>query len=303
MSYYDKYSKYKNKYISLRNQMDRRQRGGGNGSPFPLEDEIHFWGRQMMEHALFLHLGLEEANLKAEAMELHNKWKRFLDKDYYSKGIKVGPETIELSSDDLQKVDINIEKVNAMIEHTEKFKSKVIRTLGEGKWIGWIFPALALHMMKEAQYFKRKVNGPAFAPGEEIKFINEHHGEEMGTTAQLIDPNPAQQPIIDLVRSYGLKAMSKYNAGQMLADSKAPVPFPAKDWTAEQEAVIKDLTKTDEGNMLLLSIKYGDELTKFADATGKMIEANQLKSIISPILAHHVHREFARFTQTLKKLQ
>lgn len=303
MSYYDKYSKYKNKYVDLKHQMNRRQRGGANSSPFSIHDEIYFWGRQMMEHALFLYLGLEETNLKPEALVLQKSWEKFLEKTFYSKGISSDKEKITLSENDLQKVgDVNLDKVNKLINKTIEFKTKVISILGEGAWIGWIFPALAEHMLKEAEYFNRKVNGPVFDAKEEITFINEHHGEEMGATAQLIDPNPAQQTIIDLVRSYSLKAMSKYAGGQFLADTKAPVPFPT-DWIPEQEAVIKGLAETDEGNLLLLSIRYSQELTDFAKDTGDKIEANELKSVISPILAHHVHREFARFTETLLKLK
>lgn len=315
MSYYDKYSKYKTKYLNLQNQLSHKQRGGlypesvlpalwGKGtdkSPFSLEDEIHFWGRQMAEHALFLHLGLEETGLKDQARTIQQAWEAFLEKTFYSRGIIVSNSTISLSEDDLQKItDVNINRVNELINITIDFKTSIITILNTGKWIGWIFPALAQHMLKEAEYFKRKVNGPAFDAGEEIIFINEHHGEEMGATAQLIDPNPAQQTIIDLVRSYGLKNMSKYNKGQFLADEKAPVPFPS-DWTAEQEAVLKGIN--DDGNLLLLSIRYSSELTEFAKDTGDKIESNQLRSVISPILAHHVHREFARFTLTLEKLQ
>ncbi|XWV24661.1 hypothetical protein QJ856_gp1123 [Tupanvirus deep ocean] len=322
---YQRYLKYKNKYIDLKNEL-RKQRGGTNGSNFPLNDEIHFWGRQMMEHVLLLFLGLQDndadankemnrkqntsqtdvttkGQLKNQAFELFQKWKQFMASTFYDKGVNVTMETIFLSEDNLSKVgDIPLDRVNELIQNTIDFKSLVINTLEQGRWIGWIYPALAKHMLQEAIYFKRKVNGPAFTPLEEIQFCNIHHSTEMGATAQMIDPDPAQQAIIDVVRSYALKRMSTLRATGSLSGLESAQAFP-KDWSAEEEAILQGLRPSEETNMLMLSIRFSEELTQFADETGQKIERNELKSIISPALAHHIHREFARFTETLRQLQ
>ena len=305
MDNYNKYLKYKNKYVSLKNKTYQQQRGGAN--IFPINDEIHFWSRQLMEHSLFLHLGLEELNLKKEALESQMKWKHFLNANFYDKGVRVNLDTIILTPADLAKVDdIDIDKFNRdYLEPMIEFNTKVVNILKTGKWVGWIFPALAEHMLKEANYFNRKVNGPAYTLDEEIEFDNTHNAEEIGTSANLIDPNPEQQKTIDLVRSYALKAMSKFRAGQALS-MDGPMdpsePFP-QDWTKEQEDYLKGLNNTDKKMLLELSIRYGKELTDFANDTNQKIEANQLKSVINPILGKHVYREFARFTETLKALQ
>lgn len=299
MDNHGRYLKYKNKYLNLQKKLirQRKQRGGAKGMIFPLEDEIHFWGRQLMEHTLFLYLGLEDGDhsLKNEAFELHQTWKKYMQSSFYDKGIIVNLTTIVLTKNDLAKItNIRIDQVNDLIEKTEVFTNKIIEILNTGLWIGWIFPWLAKHMLKETIYFKRKINGPEYSVDEEIHFANDHHAEELGVTAQLIDPEPAQQKIIDIVKSYVTITMSE------LKNNTEPFP---KSWTAEDEAILKGLESSDQATFLALSIKYGDELTQFADDTGQKIESNQLKSIISPILAHHVHREFARFTETLKKLQ
>ena len=157
-------------------------------------------------------------------------------------------------------------------------------------------------MLQEAKYFNRKVNGPAFTISEEIKYSNHHHSTEMGATAQLIDPDDSQQAIIDVVRSYALKKMSVLRTTGSLTGVESAGPFP-RVWTAEEEAVLKGLKPTEETNLLMLSIRFSSELSDFAEQTGQKIEKNELKSIISPALAHHVHREFIRFTETLTQLQ
>ena len=309
MNNYEKYINYKTKYLNLKKSINKKQRGGTNGTNFPLLDEIHFWGRQMMEHALFLFLGLEDNDnsnkLKNQAFELHQRWKNFLGENFYNKGITVTMETVFLTPADLRKIIGNnapVDAANKLIKETLQFKTTVLQIIESGKWIGWIYPALAKHMIQEAKYFDRKVNGPAYTTIEEINFANYHNSDELAVTAQLIDPNPEQQAIIDVVRSYALKKMSTLRATGSLSGLDAGLDFP-KEWTAEQEAILQGLQPTDETNLLILSLRFSEELTQFADDTGKKIEKNELKSIISPILAHHVHREFVRFTETLLQLK
>src|SRR5579872_7307085 len=43
-------------------------------------NEIEFWSHQLSEHALFLHLGLEEQSLKNRGNHLHNKFEAFRKK-------------------------------------------------------------------------------------------------------------------------------------------------------------------------------------------------------------------------------
>ena len=257
----------------------------------------------MMEHCYFLYLGFEEEVLKKGAFVLYNKWADFLDKEIYNKGVKVTKETIVLTDSDVEKIGkINMKALGDLIATTSEYNMRMIEILDSGVWIGWIFSSLAKHMQSETLYFKQKVNGPKMSADQEIKFINQHHGEESSVTAQLIDPDPKQQPIIDLVRAYSLKAMSKYNDGMFLSDHKAPVPFPTQ-WSKHDEEVLKGMHPDEQASLLALSIRYSDELTRLAKDTGAKIEDNQLKSVISPILAHHVHREFARFTMTLQQLK
>ena len=289
------YLKYKKKYLNLKSKMLR----GGGEAAFSFVDEVHFWGRQMMEHALFLYLGLEDEKyqLKNKAQEIYNKWQGFMGEKFYSKGINVGKDTVFLTEGDIAKIgEIDKEEVLENIALIKNFKQEVVSILGTGKWIGWIFPSMAKHILDEAVYFEEKVRGTS---RDEIKYIVEHHMGEIGVTAQLIDPS--EQSTIDLVRSYALLCMAEFREGRGLANQGAASPFP-KVWTKEEEAILKSLD-TENANLLVLSIRYSKELDELAGDTGKKIESNQLKTVISPILANHVYREFARFTKTLERLQ
>lgn len=311
---FQKYLKYKKKYMELKNTTNSQYggnqcmsnfnyNGGTNGSAFQMEDEIHFWGKQMMEHALFLHLGLEDDNqvLKKEALDLSNTWKKYLETYFYNKGIVVTPESIFLTADDLKRVGkLNTNVVTELIDTTEKFKRKVIEVLRTGKWIGWIFISLAKHMLKETLYFKRKVNGPVFSPEEEIKFANNHHCEELGTTAQQINPDDEQQKIIDVIRSYAMKKMDVLKQGGSLSGKEAAMmPFPSV-WTAQDIKILEGMDIGEKLSMLAISIRFGEEITSLGKDTVLKIKSGELRSIISPILAYHVYREFARLTETLK---
>ncbi len=307
MEDFNRYLKYKKKYVDLKNRLNTKsQKGGHNGTIFPLDDEIHFWGRQMTEHVMILFLGLEDndGKLKNKAFELYQRWKNFMTKTFYDNGVVVTIKTVFLTPEDLAKVNgrIKLSDVNDLIQQTISFKSEIINILEQGKWIGWIYPSLAKHMLQEAEYFNRKVNGPAFSLMEEIQFSNNHHSTEMGATAQLIDPEPSQQVIIDIVRSYALKKMSAMRTTGSLTGIESSQPFPHV-WTPEEEAVLQGLRPDEETNYLMLSLRFSEELEAFAEDTGQKIEKNMLKSTISPALAHHVHREFVRFTETLRQLQ
>lgn len=351
MDDYQKYLKYKNKYMELketraknneqnnmsggdrnvqrrRNDMnggDRDDRGHRNDmeenlrednrrqsqsrasdhKKFPLVDEIHFWGRQMMEHLLFLYLGLEDGDhqLKDKSYGLHVQWKKMLYRCFYNNGINVDYETVELSSTDLKKVtDLDKEEVLHLLDTTIQLKKLVQKGLEDGKWIGWIFLSLVKHMLKEADYFKKKLNGDKMTVEQEIHFANEHNSEEISTTAQLIDPMPSQQETIEIARAYGLKKMAQFKNGKTLVSKSGTNPFP-RNWTEEDEKILQGVSQTELATLLKLSIKYANELSELADVTGKKIESNQLKSIISPVLAHHTHREYLRFAKTLKKIK
>ena len=318
---YSKYLKYKKKYMDLRNSnygmVGGTHQGMGAHGTFHKKDEIWFWSTQMTEHALFLFLGLEDPtqNLKKGALDLHNEWKGFMQSTFWDKNIGADSQKIYeadlnqtineanknvgarnanasqtkplekcyLTEEDIKKIgNIDESKVRDLLERTIKFKENIVSILRTNVWIGWIFPSLAEHVLKEALYFKGKLDGQTMSADQEIKFINKHNMEEIGTTAQLIDPAPENNALIEKARNFV----------QMKVQGIDPKELKA----------LQGMDYGEQAHMLDLSLRYSKELTKFAEETGRKIDNKELKSIISPILAHHVHREFGRFTMALEHL-
>lgn len=96
----------------------------------PLQDDVKFWSRQMMEHALFLNLMLEDGSLKTEARRLQHLW----------------ADTIDCNKD-----------VRFPLQELILFKQEVLRLLNEGRWIGWTLPSFVEHILKEAVYFQDRI--------------------------------------------------------------------------------------------------------------------------------------------------
>ncbi len=139
--------------------------------------EIIFWERQLSEHALFLHLMLEDdgsnngRKLKNEAKYLHDEFESFI------KEHKKYPHSMRV-----------MEKILPLTEELRAFKKHLQVLLQKGKWIGWIFPDFIDHVIDELDYFVNKLNDLPMAASEEIEFWNEINSEHAGFTAHLLDP-------------------------------------------------------------------------------------------------------------------
>ncbi|MBA3750823.1 MAG: DUF2935 domain-containing protein, partial [Nitrosopumilus sp.] len=174
--------------------------------------------------------------------------------------------------------------------------------LDRGEKLGWVYPSLAKHILKEERYFKSKLMGN-MPINYEIAYINKHHEEELGTTAQLLDPK--EQSSIDLVRSYAMKEMSKIREGKSLSGYKGG-EFP-KMWTHEEENLLKskntNMNNEEINKFLQVSIRYSKEIVEFNKHVGPALKNGQLASIIEDFLVDHVLREYIRFEKTLELLQ
>ncbi len=136
-------------------------------SPEIALDEINFWGRQMSEHALFLHLGLEDPQLKREGLVLHKQFESF--RKSFNK------ETMD--------------RVLPLTRKLREYQVRVLQTLNTGKWIGWIFPLFAQHITLELDYFVDKLNDVPYSDQDEIEFWNVINGDHAGFAAHLLDPS------------------------------------------------------------------------------------------------------------------
>lgn len=128
-------------------------------------DEIQFWSRQLSEHALFLHLGLEEPSLKLRGKMLHNQFETFR-KHMNSR---------------------NLAYILPLTKKLRDYKVDVLTALNSGKWIGWIYPGFAKHITLELDYFVDKLNGIPYSDQDEIAFWNMINSDHAAFAAHLLD--------------------------------------------------------------------------------------------------------------------
>jgi hypothetical protein len=226
-------------------------------------DEIHFWGQQMMEHSLFLHLGIEDTILKSKGLELYQKWKFYMDTTFINNGIQY--DKVVLDQSDLNKLsNVIIEGSNifGLIDELRNYKLTLIDLLKKGQWIGWLWLSFVKHILRELEFFNLRLNGVRLTPSTEAFYWNVTNSEHLGAGSHLIDPMFENDKVIS-------KADTFYHDILKLMPDETP-------------------------QYLDLSLKYSIELDKFNTETKKKIENNTLKSVIHPTLADHIGRESKR---------
>ncbi len=134
-------------------------------SPEKARDEINFWSIQMSEHALLLHLGLEDPVLKQRGLELHEKWEKFI---------------ANLLTEPLY-------NVLPLLEELRAYKLEVVQTLQSGLWIGWVFPSFARHVTRELDYFVDKLNDVRYSAKDEVKFWDKINSDHASFDSHLLD--------------------------------------------------------------------------------------------------------------------
>jgi|GEM_PF-6832209 len=140
-------------------------------NPKAAANEIDFWVRQLSEHALFLHLGLEDKKLKKEALRLHTKFEHFRRK------FNEEHRDIHLMN-----------SVLPLIEKEREFKVQVLNRLESGEWLGWLFPLFVNHTILELDYLVDKLNGVSYGFQEELQFWNRINSEHALFASHLLDP-------------------------------------------------------------------------------------------------------------------
>lgn len=196
------------------------------------KDHIDFWSHQLSEHALFLHLGIEDKDLKEKALALHNKFEAFRN--------TMNEETVSMEQ---------MEKVLPLIKELRDYKVEVLESLLAGKWIGWIFALFARHIILESDYFVDKLQQIPYTDREEIAFWNIINGEHAGFAAHLLDPSEralskkanklsrkfarlvtSEDEMMQQISLHAAKALDKYNQAAeagIAANKVASVIHPA----------------------------------------------------------------------------
>lgn len=99
---------------------------------------VRFWSRQLSEHALFFHLGLEEADLKEASLDVHHAWEKFR-------------KTIPGRAGESETDEV-VARYLEMTRDLRAMKIHVLKRLNDGEWLGWIYPSFADHVRRELDY-------------------------------------------------------------------------------------------------------------------------------------------------------
>lgn len=141
-------------------------------APEVAANEIDFWARQMSEHALFAHLGLEDPDLKETALKMHKELETFR--------AKFNEDTNDIN---------HMNTLLPLLKAERAFQISGLQAIEAGKWIGWIFPLFLNHITLELDYLVDKLNGIQYTPTEEVIFWNRINSEHAAFAAHLLDPS------------------------------------------------------------------------------------------------------------------
>lgn len=133
-------------------------------------DEVTFWSRQMGEHALFLHLGVHDQEMKDQGLELYNQWEQYRQKLSYGFSER------------------QLDDVLVMLPVLKEYKVRVWDSTLTG-WNGFIHPGFAEHVILELDHFQNKINGVEYLPEYEADFWNKINSDHASFVTALVDPS------------------------------------------------------------------------------------------------------------------
>lgn len=238
-------------------------------SPFSIQDEIQFWGRQVAEHNLFLYQGLveeaiHEANL--QPVRLGNR-----SYDLRNAGLVLFNAWNEARNQTAPFDDVMV-----LLQDTIAYHNQVLQTLVSGVWIGWLSYSFVEHIIMEARYFLSKLTGAGYNLHDEIDFWLWHNSTETAAADKLLDPTEVD---IDKEARQFIAKTNQLRADLLKLQQGA-------DLSALDQATVQNIKEFgDTGNTLR---------TKIMNRT--------LLSNISPTLINHVIREGDRAAKTFQWL-
>jgi hypothetical protein len=240
-------------------------------------EEARFWSRIMMEHALFIKLGLpaDEPELIAEAQVFEERFHRLLNE--LNRVKKLNPELL----DDL----------TAAVEDIIAFKAKILRLQLQCKILpGSNYPLLLDHIRREAERFLGLLTSPV--PEEPIVLLLQQEvfwlrimKEHIEFIIHLLDPS--ERELIEQAEAFR-KTFSR------LLET-------ARDLQSMQRT--KPRNFNDVLPFTMNVIRHTVELRNFKAAAHELAELCELLGIVaSPLLLDHVRREADKFLNELDNL-
>lgn len=214
-------------------------------TPEQAQDEVNFWLVQEMEHVYFLTVGLEDPQLKGEADQIYAEYRKALEQD-----------------------PPNFAAAAALLPQSQYLKRRALAEANT-RWIGWLYPALIDHMIREIDTMLLRTSPEGLTPRQEICVVDQHGAEVAAVVSHLLDPT--EIPLQEAARTQAR------TSGMLAAACETEPDYPALLTTSKSVNAQLDLFASDP----------------------RLLKA---KSILFPSLAAHEQREGQRYLALLNTL-
>jgi len=227
------------------------------------ESNLVFWSRQLNNHVFFLYLMLTDKDLKQKALHLQVKWEKF--REIFPQG--------ELKFKICQDL---IDQFNCLNTETADFELALLVRLTDcvcnsdynhRPWIGWIYPTFLEHLIRLARYAHAKVNHKKLNKKCQVGFWNIINLENALLIAHLLDPSEYHL----IKHTY------------TLADK------------FEKECPDKHGVRK--------SLEHAQCLYEFIKKLKCLLNRNEVRTIINPILLTSIIKQVQRSIKTFEKIE
>lgn len=224
-------------------------------------DEITFWSRQLAEHGLFTSKALEAGREELTLLGLDN----LIDDGLQFYDLWMGIFNRLLAGDQLAQDDL-LDTITTFRNYLTE-----VQQLGSQTWVGYNFPSQMKHYLEELRHMERHVLDEDIPEDELIAFWTEIHKDHAALFSRLLDP--------------------------------------AEKDAFQQTLLYQQLFEDDIANLLIGEdetdrfVALSQQITDFNNFTATLREQQalgQLKSVIHPRLALHIHREGLRSIAELR---
>ena len=230
--------------------------------------DLEFHSVIMMEHCVFLHLGIEEEPYKTQAYEQYQRWKQFIDEGYNG-------------------------DVATLLLNLRILKTTILTSLLEGKWLGWLSASFVRHILEELEEFALLLQGRKFAPEVMVvhswRLMTDHLEDAVSKTDPMETEvkHQSQQLLQSTPTAIHQLANRDYNVDRLLVDYQEASLALAQ----EQGQPANDIQW-----MIGLTLRAGVQI----DALLASIQTHQPKTVIHPMLLDHWRREGHHHSQELE---
>lgn len=227
-------------------------------------DEVTFWSRQLAEHSLFIAKALQAGFQELQSMG---------QEDLISMGIELNQVWMDIFRRLLARIQVTTEELLENIFVLRNYLNQV-GALTLSTWAGFNYPSLVEHYLEELAHTERHVRGEQIPEEQLIAFWTDIHKDHAALFARLLDPT------------------EKENFEQSLLYEQL---FESAALTLNPQNI-----DDPELDLYVALSQHFNDFNTFTATLREQQAIGQLRSVIHPLLALHIHREGLRSIAVLQ---